>query len=108
MKRNAWLIASTVSLLLGGGMAHAGWAQTGAYGYQPVWSIFAHRDKTAPAMKAPRNETGRLDQLGLPMNPYDPTNRYFPSPINPVMQFAVPRTEIPESRILLVDGPGGY
>jgi hypothetical protein len=108
MKRNAWLIASTIGLFLNGGLAQAGWEKTGAYGYQPVWSIFSHRDKTPQTMQAPRGETGRLDQLGLPMNPYVPANRYIPSPVNPMMQFVVPRTEIPESRILLVDGPGGF
>jgi hypothetical protein len=48
------------------------------------------------------------DQLGMPMHPYFPTSRYIPSPINAVMQFAVPRNETAEGRILLVDGPGGY
>jgi hypothetical protein len=108
MKRNAWMMAAALGLFLSGGMARAGWAQVGSFGYQPCWSIFAHRDKAPSATRDPRRNVEHLDQLGMPMNPYAPNSRYTPSPINPVMQFAVPRTEIPESRILLVDGPGGY
>jgi hypothetical protein len=101
------MIAAALGMLVTGGIAQASWGQVGSYGYQPCWSVFAHREKaTAPKMD-PRRTIG-LDPLGMPMNPYVPTSRYIPSPINPVMQFAVPRNETAEGRILLVDGPGGY
>jgi hypothetical protein len=107
MKRNMGLIVAALGLLISGGMAHAGWGQLGSYGYQPCWSASAHRDKaTAPNMD-PRRGMGQA-QPGMPMNAYFPASRYVPSPINPVMQFAVPRSETAEGRILLVDGPGGY
>ena len=107
MKRNMGMIVAALGLLISGSMAHAGWGQVGSYGYQPCWGGLAHREKATTPTMDPRRSMVR-DQLGMPMNAYFPTSRYIPSPINPVMQFAVPRSEPVESRILLVDGPGGY
>ncbi|HEY1859828.1 MAG TPA: hypothetical protein VGG61_05720 [Gemmataceae bacterium] len=107
MKRNMGMVAAALGVLISGGIAHAGWAQVGSYGYQPCWGVFAHREKPTPANMDSRRGTWH-DQLGIPMSPYVPTSRYVPSPVNPAMQFAVPRGEIAEPRILLVDGPGGY
>jgi hypothetical protein len=107
MKRNMWMIAAALGLLISGGIAHAGWGQVGSYGYQPCWGVMAHREKVAAPRMDPRPSIGN-DHLGIPMNAYFPTSRYIPSPINPVMQFAVPRNDTAEGRILLVDGPGGY
>jgi len=101
------MIAAALGILMSGGIAQAGWGQVGSFGYRPCWGPVAHRDKAAPANIDPRRGMS-YDQLGMPMQPYFPTSRYIPSPINPVMQFAVPRNETAEGRILLVDGPGGY
>jgi hypothetical protein len=111
MNNHGWTVCAALGLILSGGAVQAGWNHVGSYSHAPRWSLFSRHDKAATAEKDPRGNSWH-DQFAAPtgpyVSPYAFPSPYIPSPVNPFMQFAVPHDEVSGSRILLVDGPGGY
>lgn len=69
MKRYAIFLCAALTLLVGQGLAQAGWGSLHYGGYQPWWNIFAHRNKNLTC------EEERLQRFWHDY--YDALRRYY-------------------------------